>query len=180
MRLTTAVSTKRMSSIGDIAIKERLVEEIEKSVQVISRLDDTAFRRPGRSSSIGAQFRHNLDVVNTFLNGVRVGRIDYTRRERDARVERDRYYAIERFDGAMSRLLDLSPAMIRSMVSVRSEIDPSMWLASTAIREMEYVLSHTIHHHALIAERLAGLGLDLESNFGVAPSTRDYWSRMAA
>ena len=165
---------------GDAAIRKRLVQEIKNGVQVISRLDDIAFCKPGHSSSVGAQFRHNLDFLNTFLKGVLVARIDYTERERDPRVEQDRVYAIERFDDALRRLSDLSPVMIRSMVSVRSEIDPTLWLASTAVREMEYLLSHTIHHHALIAEKLAGLGLEFESNLGVAPSTKNYWSRMAA
>ena len=165
---------------GGEAIKQSLLDEIGKGVLILSSLDDLSFRRSSRSSSVGAQLRHNLDFLNTFLNGVDVGRIDYTRRERDSRVEVSREYAIDRFETAKRRLESLGGLDLRSMVSVRSEVDPAMWLQSTVVREMEFVLSHTIHHHALIAEKLTNWDINLDEAVGVSPSTNKYRCRIAA
>ena len=166
---------------GRDSIRQGLSEEITKGIRVIEQLDDISYRRRSKNSaSVGEQFRHNLDFVNTFLNGVAVGRIDYTKRERDIRVERSREWAVERFETVGRKLAMLSRAQINSMVSVRSETDAGVWLPSSAAREMEFVLSHTIHHHALIAEKLAGQGVILDTAFGVAASTKSYWSKLAA
>lgn len=180
MQFPKVINPSPTRRTGAEAIRKRLLEETEKSIEVISRLDDISFRSSNNGSSIGQQFRHNLDFLNTFLKGVPLGRIDYTRREREARVERERRYAIAQFDRALSTLSGLSSTEIGSLVSVRSEIDPEMWLQSTVVREMEFVLSHTVHHHALIAEKLSRFGVVFEINLGVAPSTTNYWSRIAA
>ena len=108
------------------------------------------------------------------------GRIDYGQRERDPRVSTSRSYAVERFESESQRLKALSRSTMSQMVSVRSEVISSSWLPSSVVREMEFVLSHTIHHHALIAEKLAGQGMSTFHGLGVAPSTRNYWNRLAA
>jgi hypothetical protein len=166
---------------GSESIKDALIDEIIKGMSLIERLDDLAFRRSSdNSASVGEQFRHNLDFLNTFLNGVSVGRIDYALRERDVRAERDRRYAVERFRAALDRVSRLTSAQVGALVSVRSEIDPDLWLASSVGREMEFVLSHTVHHHALIAEKLIDKGVEVDASLGVARSTQNYRSRLAA
>lgn len=166
---------------GPATVPLFLIDEIRKAVGVISELDDLSYCRDSRlSSSVGEQFRHNLDFLNTFLNGLDIGKIDYTRRERDPRVSISRDYAIEKFERASRRILSLGQSRFSELVSVRSEVVGSMWLPSSVVREMEFVLSHTIHHHALIAEKLVGQGISTDAALGVAPSTKSYWSRLAA
>lgn len=168
-------------STGSEAIRRSLIEEIDKAIGVIGEIDDLTFRRvSGSSSSVGEQFRHNLDFINTFLNGLGVGKIDYARRERDLQVSVSRSYAIKRFEKAVRWILLLPRTKLSELVSVRSEIDGSLWLASSVIREMEFVLSHAVHHHALIAAKLETQGFKTDSSFGVATSTIEYWSRLAA
>jgi hypothetical protein len=166
---------------GSESIKRSLIDEIGTTINVINQLDDLSYRLDSpTSSSVGEQFRHNLDFLNTFLNGVELGRIDYNRRERDSRVSTSRSYAIERFERVSQRLKAVSRSTMSQMVSVRSEVAGSIWLPSSVVREMEFVLSHTIHHHALIAEKLAGQGISTYLALGVSPSTKNYWSRLAA
>ena len=53
-----------------------------------------------------------------------------------------------------------------------SEIDAAQaWTRSTGRRELQFLLSHTIHHYALIAVICNHLGVPLDPAFGVAPST---------
>jgi len=166
---------------SDIPLLEHLKEELLKGIRLIAAVDDLNYRRTANGSgSVGAQFRHNLDFVNSLLNGIDEGRIDYNKRERDIRVEADREYAIARFNIAIRRINDLSHAQFAKSVVVRSEVDQATWLPSSFIREAEFVHSHTVHHHALIAEKLAGYGITAAKNFGVAPSTLNYWEKLAA
>jgi hypothetical protein len=166
---------------GAEAIRESLAAEVEKAITVIRSIDDLTYCRVSNStSSVGEQFRHDLDLVNTFLAGIAMGKIDYTRRERDSRVSMSRSYAIEKYEVALRKIRLLDRSIASGLVSVRSEVADSMWLMSSIAREMEFVLSHTIHHHALIAEKLAGFGIVADGALGVAPSTQKYRSRLAA
>ena len=161
-------------------IRSAVIHEVEQGIEAIHLLDDITFRKLGnRTGSVGDQFRHNLDFMNAFLNGIRIGRIDYSRRERDERVAKSRHYAIEQFESVISRLKNLQRPDLGAMISVASEIDSTVWTMSSVIREMEFVHSHTVHHHALIAAKLAGLGVSMKEQFGVSQSTLAYWRRAA-
>ena len=54
---------------------------------------------------------------------------------------------------------------------MRSEIDTGLWIESSAMRELEFLHSHTVHHHALVAEKLNSFGIKVATDFGVAPAT---------
>jgi len=165
---------------GRDVVRSALVNEIKRGVEAIHLVDDFTFRKQANgTTSIGDQFRHNLDFLNGFLNGIRVGRIDYGKRKRDGRVAKDRHYAIRQFETVISHFENLRRADFEATISVASEIDETVWVASSVMREMEFVHSHTIHHHALIAEKLAGFGVSLEEHFGVSPSTLAYWRQAA-
>ena len=162
-------------------IKRSLIDELTKAVNVIGQLDDLTYCRDSKlSSSVGEQFRHDLDFVNTFLNGIELGCIDYTHRERDPRVSLSRSYAIDKYEYAKRRLELIGRSRLSELISVRSEVVDLMWLSSSVAREMEFVLSHTVHHHALIAAKLEGQGIEIDRSLGVAASTQKYWSRQAA
>jgi hypothetical protein len=47
-------------------------------------------------------------------------------------------------------------------------------LDSSVGRELQVLSSHTIHHFALIAFTLRVLGIEVDRNFGMAPSTLRY------
>jgi len=160
---------------------QTLIAELEFGGRIISAMDDITFGRTANSSgSVGAQFRHNLDFVGALLKGIEEGRIDFNDRERDVRVETDRQYAAGRFADVIGRLNELSSRILAKSVLIRSEIDDDTWLPSSIAREVEFVHSHTVHHHALIGEKLAGFGVVTGENFGVAPSTLEYWKKKAA
>ena len=162
-------------------ILSALINELGRGLHVIDSVDDVNYRRNANGTgSIGAQFRHNLDFVTCLFKGIENGRLDYTERERDTAVENDREYARSRFAVLVKRLSEVNPRLMGKSVLVRSEIDSKIWLPSSVAREVEFVHSHTVHHHALISEKLAGYGITAGTNFGVAPSTIEYWNRKAA
>jgi hypothetical protein len=71
----------------------------------------------------------------------------------------------------------LKKSDLERSVLVRSETGAALWHRSSLGRELEFVLSHTVHHHALIAEKLAANGDNAVRDFGVAPSTLEFWNR---
>lgn len=156
-----------------------LTAEFERSLDLISTLDDLIYVKSG-SSGVGAQFRHNLDFGLCLINGLATGRIDYSDRKRENRVETDRRYASEQFRGLIDRLMRVDSRVLGKSLMVRSEIDLTTWLPSSVVREVEFVHSHTVHHHALIAEKLIAAGYRIVDTFGVAPSTLTHWKQIAA
>lgn len=165
----------------DNPLLRSVIAEFERGRELIDRLDDLTYRRSANGTgSVGGHFRHNLDFVNSFLNGIAEGRIDYNARERDVRVEIDRGYAVEKLGFAMCRIGSLTDEILVRLVYVRSEVDLTTWLPSSIARELEFMNSHAVHHHALIAEKLAGFGIAVTKTFGVAPSTLEYWKTKAA
>ena len=172
---------KGISLQTDNALVRNAIDEFERGCELIARLDDLTYRRSANGTgSIGGHFRHNLDFLSNFLKGTRERRIDYTIRERDVRVEIDRGYAAKKLHLAMRGMLHINDAILEQTVCVRSEIDSEYWLPSCVARELEFINSHTVHHHALIAEKLAGFGMVATGTFGVALSTLEYWKARAA
>ena len=157
-----------------------LADELMKAVDVIRNVDEASYRVVSQcTGSIGGQFRHNFDLALCLLKGFTHGRIDYSDRERDPRIESDRMYAAECFKDMADRIRGVVPDWLPADVRVRSEAVPDVWFRSETSREIEFVYSHTIHHHALIAEKLSSLGLVVPDGLGVAPSTLQYWKQAA-
>lgn len=151
----------------------KIAEEFVRAARLIEALDDQSYR------AVGGHFRHNIDFANSLLNGMLDGVIDYNCRERDPRIETDRQYAIERIIFLIRQLAEVLVTECELLVA--SEIEPGVRHQSSVGREMEFLHSHTVHHHALVAQKLAGAGVTTAAEFGVAPSTLKFWaSRKAA
>jgi hypothetical protein len=133
-----------------------------------------------KKSSVGTHFRHNLDFVTNFLRGVKTGRLDYNARERNIEIETNRAAAARRFRAAAEKLENLSAEELGKKILVRSETVPNLWCESSGARELEFLQSHTIHHYALIQTKLTASGFAVPRDFGVAPSTLEFWKSQTA
>lgn len=162
-------------------LTKALIDELARGARLIERIEDDIYcRMANGTGSIGGHFRHNLDFADSFLNGIQSGKIDYARRERDVRTEKDRFYAVGRFALTIRRFNGLEPSLLQQKVWICSEIAAGIRHESSAARELEFLHSHTVHHHALIAEKLAFFGVQATDNFGVAPSTLKFWEQQNA
>lgn len=161
------------------------IEYLEQGVALIDRLADGLYAAPPPGpypGGVGAQFRHCLDFYDCFLRDLPTGRIDYGRRLRDARIETDRAHAQTKARAICSALRGLTREGVERALEVRAEdAEPGrlLWSGSSAGRELQFLISHTIHHYALIAVLLAAQGYDVSQEFpelGVAPSTLEHWN----
>ncbi len=57
--------------------------------------------------------------------------------------------------------------------------EAEQWSHSTVRRELQFLLSHTVHHFALIAVLLERFEIAVPDDFGIAPSTLKYWQAQA-
>jgi uncharacterized damage-inducible protein DinB len=153
---------------------ERLLAELE---DLLIGVDPETYRArvaPGISGSIGEHVRHCLDHVTALLSATQASTLSYDRRHRGTAAESEPLAAMRQIaecrrvlDSWSSRSID-EPIRVSSLVSASGETVIG-W--STLGRELAFVLSHTIHHQALIALLLAIRGLDVPDRFGYAPST---------
>lgn len=134
------------------------------------------------ASSLGGHVRHCLDHFAALCQGAETGLIDYDARERGTAVEASRTAAVDAIAGLRDRLTRLDAVMSARTVRVRSVIDAdgtAIETTSSLGRELVFVLSHTIHHNALVSAMCRTLGIALPARFGYAPSTVAHLDRAA-
>jgi hypothetical protein len=161
---------------------------LEQALEVLRRMDDATYAQAGAApgiSAVGVHFRHVLDHYRAFFAGLPFTEIDYDARDRRVPLERDRTLAIAAVMDYLRDLDRLSAGLgerevrvnLRSLAGQDGAAD---WSRSTVKRELQFLVSHTVHHYALIKELLRGAGFDAGKEFGVAPSTLAAQRRDAA
>jgi uncharacterized damage-inducible protein DinB len=161
------------------------IRHLEQGARLIRSLDDGLYADCSRApfpGGVGAQLRHCIEFYECFMNGLAGGRVDYTRRRRDAELETDRALAGRKLDELIAALSGLEPGRDEEELRVLAEGSPETgaWTRSTVRRELEFLASHTIHHYALIVLLLRLHGVEVPSGlegFGVAPSTLIHWRK---
>lgn len=136
------------------------------------------------NARIGEHYRHCLDHFTSLVRGVTSGVINYDSRERDPRVESDLAVALDRTAELRSEIGQLSPATWMSTTFVQCEVSygasASPLTHSTLLRELVYVIAHSIHHYALIATMCRLMECRVPEDFGFAPSTVAHNARRAS
>jgi hypothetical protein len=168
-------------------IIEDSIQVLRRGIELVEQISDGLYanaRPPFMNSGVGGHFRHCIDFYNSFLSSFETGRINYLLRKRNQLVEIDSTLAIFEIEAIIEKLRRLSPADLQSQVQVILEdstgpLDALDWSCSSVMRELQSLLSHTIHHYAIIALALRLQGFEPSAEFGVAPSTLAYWSQTA-
>jgi uncharacterized damage-inducible protein DinB len=130
------------------------------------------------SSGIGSHLRHCIDYFDLFLAGLGQGRLDYDLRRRDPLLEASRLHArrkLRALSVAVRALTGRECAELFVKQDCASAGVEAPWTRSSLERELQFLMSHTVHHFALIAVILRLNGLEPAEGFGVAPSTLRYW-----
>ena len=154
-----------------------LFELLHQMRKMIERLDDIDYTTPapGRSTGgIGGHVRHCLDHVFALLAGTSTGLCSYDRRRRGTDVETSRAAAVVAISDAMAGLRGLDARILESEVYVETQLDPSGGMVvtrSSVCREVAFLVSHTIHHNAIVGQMLQMRGIEVAPRFGLAPAT---------
>ncbi len=177
MMATTTSALAAAPSIRGTAVAD-LAALLDQTADLLVTLDvDTYCAHPAAqvSGSVGEHVRHLLDHVVALVTATPERPLSYDRRERGGSLERDPDAAIEaigRVNGMLRRWIRAVDGDEPIAVQMRLAGDGTSETAwSTRTREVAFVISHTIHHQALIAFLLAGRGIGVPPRFGFAPST---------
>ena len=162
-----------------------IITVLRQLADVIRAMTDEQYRRKPVgvvSSNVGGHVRHCLDHVEALLAGVEAGELSYDHRQRGTEVETNREAALDVIRIQERQLLALPPHVERRPLRLSAMVSsclPPTEVETTAGRELAFVLSHTIHHNALIDVMARTLGVPVPDRFGYAPSTITHLERAA-
>lgn len=171
--MTTSALTAKLAAL----CRDNL-DQLDRIDGLLARLEPGDYTHQQVSADpIGRHVRHVLEHYESLLQGTD-GRIDYEARARNPQVETDPRVASERIAGIRERLEMLPetdvPASVRVRYTCAAEDRVVAEIESTLERECHFVLSHTVHHMALIALLAQAHGHGVSEGFGVAGSTLRY------
>jgi hypothetical protein len=149
---------------------------LEQGIDLLESIDQEAYiAKCGQcfESTIGGHIRHNLDHYAAFLDGYLDGKVDYDARMRDARIENSPEFAIGMMKSQIEGLRAIkTPDYSAPIIICMDEGGESLWSHTSVLRELQFLLSHTIHHYALIVAIASIQGItSFPEDFGIAPST---------
>lgn len=154
---------------------------LEALMMLCQRIDPLKYRHicpKLNGGSAGGHLRHCIEFYRCFLAGLESGQINYDARQRDPAIEAEPHAAAaalgeirHAMDSIGERLLPAQKLMVRECGEA--------WLTSTFERESRFLISHTVHHMALIAVLLRAEGVSIPADFGVAPSTLKHRKEVA-
>src|SRR5262245_52769648 len=170
----TSTHTPRQSALVATNIRW-----LHQALRLLERLDDTVYSAtaPGFAPHrAGAHLRHILEFYQCFLDGLDSSHIDYDSRRRDESIERSRHTASIAIRSIVHALDTRSELRDERIVWVRMEDAETSgvrdaFMESSISRELQVLSSHTVHHFALIAMTLRAHGVQMDPDFGMAPST---------
>lgn len=151
-----------------------LLDELATVVSAIT--DDQYIQCPVgvMPGTIGGHVRHCLDHIESLLNSLGTGFLDYDDRQRGTDVETKRNSAIDLMQDQINRLQSLPADFIQAPISLRVMMvagADSVEVESSVGRELAFVLSHTVHHNAIVGAMAKTLNVQVPDRFGYAPAT---------
>lgn len=149
------------------------LEKAESLLKYISNDIYTDTSIPPYYSSIGGHIRHILDVFDCAATGVKTGQVNLIARERDARIETDKDFAIKQIVKVKNAVLELADGDLNHLVPVTDDHGcGAETLSYTVGALLAQAQSHAIHHYALIGFMLNSLGVNIkDKSFGYNPTT---------
>ena len=154
---------------------------LRQCAAVAGRIEPDAYSRPSRAlrgGTIGQHLRHSLDHFAAILAGRESGRtIDYDHRDRHVPMETDPAQAALAIDSVLGGLGSIGTDELDAPVRVRVMLSgdgAEAELGSTLGREIFFAAHHAIHHNAMIGAIAGEFGVEVDEQFGKAPSTIQY------
>lgn len=151
----------------------RALDDLAAAVRPLTASQFTT-RARATSGSIGSHVRHCLDHVEAFERAITRGVCCYDERTRGTAVEADPMVACARLAASRMRLEALDPGLLTRPLALTARLtaDGLTVQAPTCVaREAAFVISHTVHHAALIAVLLDDLGHLRNERLGLAVTT---------
>ncbi len=181
--MTHSKVEQRVAGLADPSSESLLIDGciqcIEQCEQILKIVSQEVYVDTSRgSSSIAAHIRHILDRFNSFFCGLPAAAIDYDARKRDKEIEHNLEAACFALAAIARRVEQLKQTpFAKDLITVKESVlpsSPAVEISSTVEREMMGLITHSIHHVAIIALQTKAFGYPLDDDFGKAASTLVY------
>ncbi|MDZ7935922.1 MAG: hypothetical protein U5M51_13355 [Emticicia sp.] len=158
--MKTSVYIEVIRQLTDL-LKQLSPNEYKKSLNVLN------------GSSIGQHTRHVVEFYQCLLTGKSGGVVDYDARERNLLLENDLNFTINTLETIEKNIVSIKNPTETILLSVSYCADNKDYIETNFIREMIYLVEHSIHHYALIRIGLQENfpNINIPKNFGIAYST---------
>lgn len=163
--------------IAAISLLSTLLGQLAEVIGVVDDLQYTKQYNIAGGASIGGHVRHTLDHVRSLLGVIENDVLDYDARDRGTRIEYECQAAVTTsldYAQQLRRLADSGAHRRITLCSTITRDGIRLSCGSSLVRETLFVVSHTIHHHALIAMMMRSDGYELPEDFGYAPATLNH------
>ena len=170
------------SNIANIADN---IGYLQQAIDLLKHMDTATFTHnnpPYYTGGVGPHLRHCLDHYVSLMDGFPSGKIDYDCRERDVQLETDPAYAIRFIERIIEGLKTYTEADLDIPLKIKMDcgtVEDCPWSDGSLKRELQFMISHTVHHYAIIGMILKDQGITPSEEFGVAPSTLKYREQSA-
>jgi hypothetical protein len=130
------------------------------------------------NSSIGQHTRHVIEFYQCLLNGLVQGTVDYDARKRNLLLETDLDYTLSTLKSIVEDIEQLKGSNPPLLLAVAYDAEHHTFVETNFLREMVYMIEHSIHHYALIRIGIQEnfKTINVPQNFGVAYSTLKHHS----
>ncbi len=158
-------------------VASSLIDTLQQIANLVNDLNDESYVKTNVASvegSIGAHLRHCIDHFHSLIESLDSGVMNYDARDRGVPIERNRLLALKRITEIQIALSKIDHKTLSNNITISTMIDssnPPLRVSSSFGRELSFVLSHTIHHNAIIRVIAENLGVRTLRYFGYAPST---------
>lgn len=163
---------------------EQNLSLLTQAQEILTLLPEALYRLSNDATygaSPGAHIRHILQYYDALLSGLSGGVINYDTRNRSSPIETNLAEALAASDKIFAALAAL-PNDDRAVQTIQNqnprECAPPE--ASSLRRELAFLISHTVHHFALVAVALRINGVAVPRYFGYAPATIHYLEKRYA
>lgn len=130
----------------------------------------------GQESTVGGHVRHVLEFFQSFILSIDSKVIDYDNRNRNKMMEVNREYAISILDKILCEVDKISEEMLSEEVTVKESVSIEFKASASSSfgRELMFLVSHLVHHMAIIKFMIPKGDAGFDDDFGKAPSTQIY------
>lgn len=147
---------------------------LKQGVSLLETLTDEIYliKMHENSSSTGEHFRHIIEHYHLFIEGINNGYIDYDKRKRDLVLQSNLLSAIDSLKSLV--LLFEEKEFPLGPLTISQNYDPKYpkpIVGSSVERELMFLVSHTVHHFAIIGFLLKSFGIEVPQSFGYSPAT---------
>lgn len=161
---------------------EANITVVRQALELLSALGEERYTRrlpQCFNASIGGHVRHIIEHYLGFLNGLEEQAIDYEKRARDPLIENNPDHASRILEQIEERLTTELGRQPDAVITMAAETAEGVSACTSILRELEFLLSHTVHHFALVAIMARLMGHEPAATFGIAPSTLKYQASQA-